>query len=127
MIAHLELRQLLKAISVSLSRVVPHDLAGFALFDHDTQRLSAHALDFPRNQDFVETGDAIPLEGTPEGKAFTSRQTVLIRNLDTAEFPAEIIKRAKAAGFGRGAVAPADFPRKGARHAQRGQHAGECV
>jgi formate hydrogenlyase transcriptional activator len=105
-IAHLELRQLLKAISVSLSRVVPHDLAGFALFDHDTQRLSAHALDFPRNQDFVETGDAIPLEGTPEGKAFTSRQTVLIRNLDTAEFPAEIIKRAEAAGLRSGCVVP---------------------
>jgi formate hydrogenlyase transcriptional activator len=105
-IAHLELRQLLKAISLSLSRVVPHDLAGFALFDHETQRLSAHALDFPRNQDFVETGDAIPLEGTPEGKAFTSRQTVLIRNLDTAEFPAEIIKRAEAAGLRSGCVVP---------------------
>ena len=105
-IAHLELRQLLKAISVSLSRVVPHDLAGFALFDHDTQRLSAHALDFPRNQDFVETGDAIPLEGTPEGKAFTSRQTVLIRNLDTAEFPAEIVKRGAAAGLRSGCAVP---------------------
>jgi len=105
-IAHLELRQLLKAISVSLSRVVPHDLASFALFDHDTQRLSAHALDFPSNQDFVETGDAIPLEGTPEGKAFTSRQTVLIRNLDTAEFPAEIIKRAEAAGLRSGCAVP---------------------
>jgi len=86
--------------------VVPHDLAGFALFDHDTQRLSAHALDFPRNQDFVETDDAIPLEGTPEGKAFTSRQTVLIRNLDTAEFPAEIVKRAEAAGLRSGCAVP---------------------
>ncbi len=105
-IAHLELRQLLKAISASLSRVVPHDLAGFALFDHDTQRLSAHALDFPRNQQFVETGDTIPLEGTPEGKAFTSRQTVLIRNLDTTEFPAEIIKRAEAAGLRSGCAVP---------------------
>jgi formate hydrogenlyase transcriptional activator len=105
-IAHLELRDLLKAISVSLSRVVPHDLAGFALYDHEAQRLSAHALDFPRHQDFVETGDAIPLEGTPEGKAFTSRQTVLIRNLDTAEFPAEIVKRAKAEGLNSGCAVP---------------------
>ena len=105
-IAHLELRDLLKAISVSLSRVVPHDLAGFALYDHEAQRLSAHALDFPRHQDFVETGDAIPLEGTPEGKAFTSRQTVLIRNLDTAEFPAEIVRRAKAEGLNSGCAVP---------------------
>ena len=105
-ISHLELRELVKAISVSLSRVVPHDLAGFALFDPETQRLSAHALDFPRNQDFVETDDAIPLEGTPEGRAFTSRQTVLIRNLDTAEFSADIVKRAQAAGLKSGCAVP---------------------
>src|SRR5512134_92463 len=105
-ISHLELRELVKAISVSLSRVVPHDLAGFALFDPETQRLSAHALDFPRNQDFVETDDAIPLEGTPEGRAFTSRQTVLIRNLDTAEFSADIVKRAQVAGLRSGCAVP---------------------
>jgi formate hydrogenlyase transcriptional activator len=86
--------------------VVPHDLAGFALFDQDTQRLLAHALDFPSNQSFVETGHAIPLEGTPEGRAFTSRQTVLIRNIDTAEFPAEIMKRAKAEGLRSGCAVP---------------------
>ena len=61
---------------------------------------------FRSNQDFVETDDAIPLEGTPEGKAFTSRQTVLIRNLDTAEFPAEIVKRAEAAGLRSGCAVP---------------------
>jgi formate hydrogenlyase transcriptional activator len=105
-ISHLELRELLKAVSLSLRRVVPHDLAGFALFDPETQRLSAHALDFPHNQEFVEAGDGIPLEGTPEGKAFTSRQTVLIRNLDTAEFSADIIKRAKAAGLQSGCAVP---------------------
>ncbi|MDF2458293.1 MAG: Sigma-54 dependent transcriptional regulator (Modular protein) [Nitrospira sp.] len=105
-ISHLELRDLLKAVSISLSRVVPHDLAGFALFDQDTQRLLAHALDFPSNQSFVETGQAIPLEGTPEGRAFTSRQTVLIRNIDTAEFPADIMKRAKAEGLRSGCAVP---------------------
>src|ERR1043165_10086347 len=105
-ISHLELRELLKAISISLSRVVPHDLAGFALFDQENQRLTAHALDFPHNQDFVETDGAIPMEGTPEGRAFTSRQTVLIRNLDTTEFPADIVKRAKAAGLKSGCAVP---------------------
>ena len=105
-IAHLELRELLKAISASLRGVVPHDLAGFALFDQEKQRLSAHALDFPSNQDFVETGEVIPLEGTPEGRAFTSRQTVLIRKLGLAEFPAEIMKRAQTAGLRSGCAVP---------------------
>ncbi|HKR78100.1 MAG TPA: sigma 54-interacting transcriptional regulator, partial [Nitrospira sp.] len=105
-IAHLELRELLKAISASLSRVVPHDLAGFALYDQEKHRLFAHALDFPSNQDFVESGEVIPLEGTPEGRAFTSRQTVLIRKLDIDEFPAEIVKRAQGAGLRSGCAVP---------------------
>jgi formate hydrogenlyase transcriptional activator len=105
-ISHLELRELLKAISVSLSRVVPHDLTGFALFDQENQRLTAQALDFPRNQDFGETDDVIPLEGTPEGRALMTRQTVLIRNLDTEDFPADIVKRAQAAGLKSGCAVP---------------------
>jgi formate hydrogenlyase transcriptional activator len=105
-IAHLELRQLFKAISFSLSKVVPHDLVGFALFDYETQRLSAHVLDFPGNESFIGTDDAIPLDGTPEGRAFTSRQTVLIGRLDIAEFPADIMKRAQAAGLKSGCAVP---------------------
>jgi formate hydrogenlyase transcriptional activator len=105
-ISHLELRELLEAISASLSRVVPHDLTGFALFDQEHQRLSAQALHFPRNQDFVETNDVIPLEGTPEGRALTTRQTVLIRNLDAEDFSADIMKRAQAAGLKSGCAVP---------------------
>ena len=105
-IAHLELRQLLKAISVSLSRWCPTTWR--ASRSSITTRSGCRRMrwTFRSNQDFVETDDAIPLEGTPEGKAFTSRQTVLIRNLDTAEFPAEIMKRAEAAGLRSGCAVP---------------------
>ena len=58
------------------------------------------------NQDFVEAGDPIPLEGTPEGLAFTTQQTVLIRSLSLTEFPAEIIKRADAEGLKSGCAVP---------------------
>jgi len=105
-VSHLELPELLKAISVSLRRLVPHDLAGFTLYDPERNCLLAQALDFPRNQDFVETGVVIPLEGTPEGRAFTTRQTVLIKNLSLAEFPADIMKRAEAEGLKSGCAVP---------------------
>ena len=74
-VSHLELRELLKAISACLRRVIPHDLAWFCLYDPATHQLQTHALDFPSHQDFVEAGDPIPLEGTPEGLAFTTQQT----------------------------------------------------
>jgi len=105
-LSHLELRKLLKAISGCLGRVIPHDLAWFCLYDPATHQLQSHALDFPSNRDFAEAGDPIPLEGTPEGLAFTSQQTVLIRNLSLTEFPAEIIKRGAAAGLKSGCAVP---------------------
>jgi formate hydrogenlyase transcriptional activator len=105
-VSHLELPQLLKAISACLGRVIPHDLAWFCLYDPATQHLRSHALDFPSHQEFAEAGDPIPLEGTPEGLAFTSQQTVLIRSLNLTEFPAEVIKRGAAAGLKSGCAVP---------------------
>src|SRR5215510_9830811 len=105
-VSHLELPKLLKAISGCLGRVIPHDLAWFCLYDPATRQLQTHALDFPSHQDFAEAGDPIPLEGTPEGLAFTTQQPVLIRNLDLTQFPAEIIKRGAAAGLKSGCAVP---------------------
>jgi formate hydrogenlyase transcriptional activator len=105
-VSHLELPKLLKAISGCLGRVIPHDLAWFCLYDPVAHQLQTHALDFPSHQDFAEAGDPIPLEGTPEGLAFTTQQPVLIRNLSLTEFPAEIIKRGAAAGLKSGCAVP---------------------
>jgi formate hydrogenlyase transcriptional activator len=105
-VSHLELRELLKAISVCLGRVILHDFAWFCLYDPATHQLRAHALDFPSNQDFVGAGDPIPLEGTPEGLAFSSQKTVHVRSLNLTEFPAEIMKRAEAEGLKSGCAVP---------------------
>jgi len=105
-VSHLESRALLKAISACLSRVIPHDFAWLCLYDPATHQLRAHALDFPSNQDFVGAGDPIPLEGTPEGLAFSSQKTVHVRNLSLTEFPTEIMKRAEAEGLKSGCAVP---------------------
>ncbi len=105
-VSHLELTELLKAISACLRRVIPHDFAWFCLYDPATRQLQAHAMDFPTNQGFVEAGDPIPLEGTPDGLAFTSQQTVQVRSLSLTEFPADIMKRAAAAGLKSGCAVP---------------------
>ena len=105
-VSHLELSALLKAMSACLGRVIPHDFAWLCLHDPVTHQLRAHALDFPGNQDFVESGDPIPLEGTPEGLAFTTQQTVHVRRLSLTEFPTEIMKRAEAEGLKSGCAVP---------------------
>ena len=105
-VSHLELAELLKAISACLRRVIPHDFAWFCLYDPATRQLRAHAMDFPTNQDFVEAGDPIPLEGTPDGLAFSSHKMVHVRSLSLTEFPADIMKRAAAAGLKSGCAVP---------------------
>jgi formate hydrogenlyase transcriptional activator len=105
-VSHLNLGELLKSISACLRRVMPHDLSGFCVYDSATDQLRGHSLDFPSNQEFGGIGDPIPLEGTPEGLAFMSQKTVLIKNLNLAEFPAEIIRRGVAAGLKSGCAVP---------------------
>ena len=105
-VSHLELPELLKAISACLRRVIPHDFAWFCLYDPATRQLHAHALDFPTNQDFVRAGDPIPLEGTPDGLAFSSQKMVHVRSLSLTEFPADIMKRAAAEGLKSGCAVP---------------------
>jgi formate hydrogenlyase transcriptional activator len=63
-------------------------------------------MDFPQNQDFVAMGHPIPINGTPEGVAFRDRKTVLIKKIDLADFPAEIVKRAAAEGLTSGCTVP---------------------
>lgn len=77
LVSNLNLRELLSAISVCLRRVIPHDLAGIALYDPVENQLRLAAMDFPSNEDFFTEGEVIPLEGNPGGIAFTTRQTVL--------------------------------------------------
>jgi formate hydrogenlyase transcriptional activator len=105
-VSHLDLGELLTSISACLRRVIPHDLAGLCIYDAATNRLLAHSLDFPSNQEFGGIGDPIPLEGTPEGLAFTSQKTVLMKNLSLEEFPAEIVQRGAAAGLKSGCAVP---------------------
>ena len=103
----LDLRDLLREISGCLRKYFKHDFAGMALYDEQSGQLRVHALDssWPEGS-YVEEGFLIPLEGTPAGKSYTERQTVLIRRLDAGEFSSPVVERAVAAGFRSSCNAP---------------------
>jgi formate hydrogenlyase transcriptional activator len=77
LVSNLDLRELLSAISVFLRRVIPHDLAGIALYDPAANQLRLAALDFPAKENFFVEGEIIPLDGNPAGVAFTTRRSIL--------------------------------------------------
>src|SRR5262245_9398530 len=102
-----DLRELLRAISPCLRKVIYHDFAGLVLYDAESQQLRAHALDFPKDKDILEEGVVFPLEGTPSGLAFTSRQTVIVRNLDLERFASTpLVKILRAEGVKSGCSVP---------------------
>ncbi|HKA17898.1 MAG TPA: sigma 54-interacting transcriptional regulator [Blastocatellia bacterium] len=96
LVSNLNLRELLSAISACLRKVIPHDGAGLALYDSESDTLQASALEFPANEELFIENESIPLEGTSAGRAFMGRQTVISKTHEFQQLP--FIKRFAEAG-----------------------------
>jgi formate hydrogenlyase transcriptional activator len=77
LVSNLNLRELLSAISGCVKRVMPHDVAGLALHDPRIDKLRMTALEFPEHEDVFIEDEIVDLEGTPGGRAFSTRQPVV--------------------------------------------------
>jgi formate hydrogenlyase transcriptional activator len=77
LISNLNLRELLSAISSCLRRVLPHDAAGLMLYDPAINKLRVTALDFPTDENVFIADEILELDGTPGGRAFTTREPVI--------------------------------------------------
>jgi formate hydrogenlyase transcriptional activator len=95
----LDLHELLNAVSASLRRLVPHEYASLSLYDPDTHRLQIHALDFPVSKGLLQEGLSVPVEGSPTGRALTTRQSVFITRSDIETFGSDIARRILAEGL----------------------------
>jgi len=82
LVSNLNLRELVSAVSGCLRRVLPHDIAGLALYDPTINKLRATAMDFPDHEDVFIEDDIIELDGTLSGRAFTTRLPVMISSSD---------------------------------------------
>jgi len=100
LISNLNLRQLLSAISNCLRRVLPHDAAGLSLYDPAINKLRVTALDFPADENVFIADEIVELDGTPGGRAFTTRQPVI----NDGSGPSHPL--AKRAGLKSGVVVP---------------------
>jgi formate hydrogenlyase transcriptional activator len=87
-VSHLDLHDLLKAISSSLLEVVTHDMVGITLYDEETRRLRpyAYSKDFPETANLME-GAPVTIEGSPVGLVFTSGRPLVTQSPDPEKFP----------------------------------------
>jgi formate hydrogenlyase transcriptional activator len=104
-VTHLGLDSLLRATCDSLRRVIPHDAASISLYDPESKQLRLHSFDLQYSSD-LEEGALFPLEGSPQGRAFTSLRPVSITHLDLEEFPAPQIRHAYNDGLRSGCIVP---------------------
>jgi formate hydrogenlyase transcriptional activator len=100
LISQLDLRGLLKAISSSLHEVLHLDFAGLALYDSETGKYHACALDGrPTDHDIIALGSVMETEGTAGGMAIRTKKPVYLPRPDTVKFPSELTKRFFDKGF----------------------------
>lgn len=106
-VSNLNLRTLFDAISGGLRRLLQLDYVSLALYDRELEQLRLYALDFPEGKGLLREEMQIPLEGTPPGQAFTSRQPVLLPDASSlAGFRGESVRLALAEGLKSGCILP---------------------
>ena len=99
LVSHLDIRELLGSISASLRKAVPHDYASLTLYDPETRQLRLQGLTPPYDKDSFHESTLLPVNGSPSGHAFSSRQPVVINLAESFPFPDPIGPRLKAEGF----------------------------
>jgi formate hydrogenlyase transcriptional activator len=79
-VSNLELRDLLRAISQDVRRVMQCDYASLALPDAENKQLRLYAVDFPEGKGFLHEELVYPIEGTPSGTAFRTMKPLTLQS-----------------------------------------------
>jgi len=85
LVSNLDLRDLLRAMSASVRRVMQCDAVGVALADCDGRHLRIHALDFPESKGMLQEEREIPIGESHLGSAFRTGQAVVLNRIDLSK------------------------------------------
>jgi len=79
-VSNLELRDLLRAISQDVRRVMQCDYAGLSLPDAEDKQLRLYAVDFPEGKGFLQEDLVYSIEGSPSGTAFRAMKPLTLQS-----------------------------------------------
>jgi formate hydrogenlyase transcriptional activator len=79
-VSNLELRDLLRAISQDVRRVMQCDYAGLSLPDAENKNLRLYAVDFPEGKGFLQEDLVYSIEGSPSGTAFRTMKALTLQS-----------------------------------------------
>ncbi|MFP5209703.1 MAG: sigma 54-interacting transcriptional regulator [Acidobacteriota bacterium] len=98
LLANMDVRKLLDAISASLREILPHDCATLGLFDFRTGELMVQFLEAA--EDYARRGDLrLPRDASPAGKAFRTREPLVLEQMPGMNFAAESVQHLTSLGM----------------------------
>ena len=106
LLANMDVRKLLSAISASLHEVLPLDAATLGLYDEKTDKLMVHFLTADENQRPQQTDIQLPLHGSPAGKVFRTREPVCLSCISDSGFTSEGVGHLTGIGMQSGCWVP---------------------
>jgi PAS domain S-box-containing protein len=105
LLANMDVRKLLEAISASLREVIPHDSATLGLYDAATDQLAVQFLGPDEGE--ARRGDVrLSLTGTPAGEAFRTRQPVILGKIHGSRFDEDGVRHLTGVGMRSGCWVP---------------------
>jgi formate hydrogenlyase transcriptional activator len=105
-VSNLDLRDLLRAISASVRRVMKCDAVAVMLPTSDSSHLRVYAQDFPESKGYSKEENLIPIEGTAPGVAFSTGKSVMANLLDLSSLEPKEAAVVEAEGFKIGCAVP---------------------
>ncbi len=85
LLANMDVRKLLEAISASLREVVPHDAATLGLYEAQSETLMVQFLNVAEGES-RRSDVRLPIDGSPAGLAFKTREPVLLDRMQGSQF-----------------------------------------
>jgi len=93
-----EKAELFKGIVSSIKPVVSHDYTSLALLDSATGLLRIYPLDVPNSTAAFKSEFAVPLDGSPAGKAISTGQVLVVRCEEIDRFHPEVSRFLRSQG-----------------------------
>jgi len=105
LLANMDVRKLLEAFSASIREVVPHDAATLGMYDAKTRTLLVQFLG--PDESAVRAGDIrVSVDDSPSGKAFRTREPVVLESLKESIFGTEGMRHLSGLGMQSGCWVP---------------------
>jgi formate hydrogenlyase transcriptional activator len=98
-VSNLQLRELLRAISGSIRRVMQCDCASLALPNGENKQLKLNVLDFPEGKGFLHEEGVYSIEGSPYGTAFRTMKPLALHGPFTEWLDNPVIQSRISEGF----------------------------